>query len=601
MSWVHASSENVSVHAKLYCLLRKGVVMWRAELHAKQLSEMHGVALTYRGRSPSKASSNFERSAIAQASHKTHKAHNSDTVKKLGDSCAKAEELMQHVDKLHGAKNSLLEVLKKRDVVEWMQSSGVTSDLNELVKAFSQAVASLHVVHAEITKMCKSAQVDTDDSKDAAKISREISECIDACTSLIRSIERATSKQDEGRWARLKRKVRSMARAVHAATVNLFKFAYRHKVKLVLAYVLMVFMSEATPLYLIKDIIAPAGGGKGALTLTAVASEFFPCLLTPLCKVLTKATIVPLAVVLGMHMLLDKKESVEDRCKQAATRLGINVNDKTYQLLKSIASESNPVKSAFSLLAKSQDFTLFQIFLSAGSGVGTILCAFTGMGCFLGAFAACEYGKGLGAVADAGKAAVVGGAVGAGVTTLAIAAIPAGIAAAGAYVAGAPVAGATTVMASIVSAGQLATGTPWADCAISQAANHAVALGGAKGSQWAAQVHNMLTNGKPNDGVNTLLHGTLKTIETLDGIPNIGGMLTDPLTFSILIGVSGVLAYAWGFNASTKSEQENIDTTIAQLMHSAENPQELQNKDVIELLKHLTKTQKDLASTIQAI
>ena len=111
----------------------------------------------------------------------------------------------------------------------------------------------------------------------------------------------------------------------------------------------------------------------------------------------------------------------------------------------------------------------------------------------------------------------------------------------------------------------------------------------------------MLTNGKPNDGVNTLLHGTLKTIETLDGIPNIGGMLTDPLTFSILIGVSGVLAYAWGFNASTKSEQENIDTTIAQLMHSAENPQELQNKDVIELLKHLTKTQKDLASTIQAI
>ena len=332
------------------------------------------------------------------------------------DKCQKADDLLRHIQQLQEKQQRMSDILTERDVVLWMQSSGVDANLNELVKAFAQTLAALHIVRGDMEMACADVR-DPDDTEevDAKAIGEEIAKCITASDALMNVIQTASNDlRTMKMWSRLSAGW-GLATRIAKATKSLLSFAYRHKIKIVLGYMAVAFMFEAAPLTLISQII-----GGGTTSLSGVALQLGPCLLQPLCNTLTPVTIVPLAIVIGMHMLLGQPESVRDRLTKAMDKCKINnINEVDLKLVTLKRQELDTMGTAMAALQSSSALPFLTLFMQTGYGFVGILGAFGALGCWGAAWTQCHLAKGVSAMADAPLGGLAGAALGGAATAAA--------------------------------------------------------------------------------------------------------------------------------------------------------------------------------------
>ena len=152
-----------------------------------------------------------------------------------------------------------------------------------------------------------------------------------------------------------------------------------------------------------------------------------------------------------------------------------------------------------------------------------------------------------------------------------------------------------TVVAAVGTAIQMASGMKWSSTLLGTV----IGLGASEGAQLGANASKWINGTEASAGVQLLLASTTNVLGVMERVTaGVGTVLTDPTLFTLLVTVSGLMTVAWGTSEAHKGVEDTMKASITKLIESAEHPKELQDRDAIKLLQHLSATQNTLSKLL---
>ena len=477
----------------------------------------------------------------------------------FGNGCQEADNLIRDIEDLRVHQEKVTDVLTTRDAVLWMQSRGVEGSLQGVVQVYAQTVAALYTVHASMGAMCKSASPHL---ANAEGIRYEVLQCIQASKKMMAVVGEASRdfEANESRWSKLKRYSGALGARIAAATSALVHFAWRNKLRIATGAIAVYFM------YGCQTPILKTLGQPSMTSINKFFTTLWPEILKPLCNVLRIEVVLPLSILLGIYAYFGRVEGIDERLEQGARKIGRKVTKETVKKVKSMR-EKGVLAAAMAALQSSDALSYLLLFMSVGCGGANVALICTRYLCEGIIVAHGTWSQADANLRDTPITTISSALTGGALTKAALLGISSFV--------GIPVYASIGLLAG--GAGAAFGGTYVRDKVVNHFGD----------KSWKSQ---------EIQGFQDLLEYLIGTMNSVKGgMDNIGATLSNPAIFTLLLSVSGV-ALAWDGGASA---EDNVKASIKGILESAQDSG-FEDKDVLQLLRELSKTQQDVARIVQS-